>query len=176
MRDLSWTGLAASLALAACAPPAAPASVALKPLEERRAAAVIARVLEEHGAKPNKGRTFELGGGFRLKEEARVGEGPYGVAYVTAEERDEAAAQLPKYDPESTTLRILHPTPDAIVLVVHDLAYRFNPDGTDTATAVTAEKTLERDVADFMVNVVATGAGRKKAEKATAPRAAEDER
>jgi hypothetical protein len=146
-----------------CSGPKAPVNTERKPLEERRARAVIERVAEEHGSTAKPGRTFELSNGFRLMEEVRLGDGPYGVAYITAEERSEAGRALPKYDPENTALRVLHPSEDAIILVLHDEAYRFDPTGADLAdTAVTAEKTFERDVADFIVNVVATGAGRRK--------------
>ncbi len=134
----------------------------MRTLEERRARAVIERVVEEHGSMAKPGRTFELSNGFRLKEEVRIGEGPYGVAYITEEERAEAGRILPKYDPQNSALRVLHPSEDAIVLLLHDQAYRFDPSGGETATAVAAEKTFERDVSDFIVNVVATGAGRRK--------------
>jgi hypothetical protein len=148
----------------------------MKPLEERRARAIVARVIEESGKSPKPGRTFEMAGGYKLIEDARIGGSPYGIAYITEEEREAAGEQLPRYDPDSTVLRIVRPSDGAVVLVLHDLAYRFDARGDDNATAVTAEKTFERDVADFMVNVVATGAGRQKPKPAAelGPHEAED--
>lgn len=137
----------------------------MKPLEERRARAIFARVIEASGRSAKPGRTFELADGFRLVEDVRIGDGPYGIVYVTEEEREAAGEQLPRYDPESSLLRIVRPSDGAILLVLHDVAYRFDARGDDTATAVTAEKTFERDVADFLENVVATGAGRPKAKR-----------
>ncbi len=157
-RGVPW-GL---LLVLACAPPTVPTTGELRPLEERRARAVIERVIGEHGSQPKSGRTFELSNGFILKEEVRIGDGPYGVAYITGEEQKSAADMLPKYDPENMALRLVHPSEQAIILILHEQAYRFDSAGGVTNTAVTAEKKFERDVSDFIVNVVATGAGRRK--------------
>jgi len=169
LRTRSPWWLATIASLAACTPARAPGETVMKPLEERRARGILVRVIENSGKPVKPGRTFTMAEGFKLVEDARIGGTPYGIAYITGEEREAAGEQLPKYDPESALLRILRPADGAIVLVLHDLAYKFDARGDDDATSVTAEKTFERDVGDFLENVVATGAGQDKPRKSTPP-------
>jgi hypothetical protein len=139
--------------LAACSEARAPA-VSLRPLEERRAQAIIERVVEQSGLAPKRGRTFELSNGFRLREDVVIGEGPWGIAYVSQEEIRESGGQIVNRDPESSKLRIMRPAENARVLVLYEDAYRYDVGEGNTVTIVTCEKTLEKDVADFIENAV----------------------
>ena len=127
--------------------------VIMRPLEERRVHGLIERVIGENGAAPRPGRSFEMGK-FTLREVARVGDSPYGVAYVTADDLKDAGNQVPPFEPDRTDLRLVRPDENAIVLVLYAEAYRYDVGEEHSATVVTAEKTLERDVSDFMVHVV----------------------
>lgn len=160
--------------LLGCAPPRTAGPLVLKPLEERRAQAAALRAIEALGKRGEAGRSFELGDGFRLREELRISGSEYGVAYVTAEEGEGAGTKLPKFNPDSGALRLLHPSEDAVVLVLHAAAYRFDASGSDTAaTAIAAEKAVERDVADFVMHVVIPRKGlatkRSASDEASAP-------
>ncbi len=109
---------------------------------------------------PRPGRTFELEQGYELHEDALIGAGPYGVAYLSEHEAKLAGAALPKRNAESTQLRLLRPDAEAVVLLLYQDAYRYDVGEGNTATIVAAEKRLERDVADFLVHVVKVGVRR----------------
>ncbi len=150
--------LVAALGAAGCDDAKAPA-VVLKPLEERRAHAIIERVVNENGGRAHPGRDLNLGG-WTLREDAVVGDGPYGVAYLTDDEVKDSKGQIPPYEPERQELRLVRPG-DAIVLVLYADAYRYDVGEEHSATIVTAEKTMERDISDFIVHVVKMDKGRK---------------
>jgi hypothetical protein len=116
------------------------------------------------------GRSFDLGDGFVLREDVRIAGGPYGVAYITPEEREAAGKKLPRYNPESGALSISTPAEDAVVLILHDVAYRFDASGQSTTeTPVAAESAVSRDVGDFLVHVVVPGKGRPARRTETPP-------
>jgi len=145
----------------------------LKSLEERRAQAAAARAVEAQGMRVEPGRSFDLGDGFVLKEDVRIAGGPYGIAYITPEERETAGKKLPRYNPDSGALALSTPAEDAVVLILHDSAYRFDASGqSTTATPVAAESAVARDVGDFLVHVVGPGKGRA----ARRPEPASDEK
>jgi hypothetical protein len=149
--------LVAALGLTACDDAKAP-SVELKPLEERRAHAIIERVVNDNGGHARPGRDLNLGG-WTLHEDAVVGDGPYGVAYVTAEEVRDSKGQIPPYEPERQELRLVRPG-DAIVLILYAEAYRYDVGEEHSATIVTAEKKMERDISDFIIHGVKMGKGK----------------
>lgn len=150
----------AGLAFVGCGPPETPASRVLRPLEVRRARAIIEHELQRAGSPARPGRSFELEHGYRLREDAQIGAGPYGIAYVSREEAALAGPALPKRDAEATKLRLLRPTSDAIVLLLFQDSYRYDAGDEVTAPVIAAEKMLARDVADFLVHVVKMGASR----------------
>jgi len=148
----------ASAAISGCGPARRPA-VSLKPLEERRARAIIERAIAGNGETPVRPRVVDVKG-KKLTEDMAIEGGPYGIAYVTREEEKALSGALPARDPEGTDLQLVRGAEGEVVLVVWEQNYRFDESSEHTATAVTAERKLERDVADFVLHVVKQGKGR----------------
>ncbi len=130
----------------------------LKPLEERRARAIIEAAIVDSGAQPARPRVVTVSTGATLTLDMAIEGGPYGVAYVTRDEQASLAGQLPARNPESDQLRVMRGA-NAIVLVVWEVDYRFDASAEHSATAVTAERKLKRDVSDFVNQFVNGGKG-----------------
>lgn len=148
-------GLAA--ALPACSGSQAPKSNILKPIEERRARAMIQQVVDRQGQRPAAGRTIKLPGDGELIEDVTLAGTSYGVAYMTADEATKAGAAVPKYNPESQQLRLVRGGNQEVVLVLYEQAYMYDAGDAHSTTAVTAERKLKRDVEDFIMHVVKQG-------------------
>lgn len=136
-----------------CAEPKSADSVILRSLEERRANSIVGRAVEISGQQPKAGRRLAIDGG-ELQEDFLIGDGPYGVAFLTEEELARLGDAIPKHDPNSEQLRLIRPAKDAIVLVLYHHQYRYDAGDAHTVTVVTAEKKLEKDVIDFITHVV----------------------
>jgi hypothetical protein len=144
----------------ACSPAAGPDTV-LRPLEERRARAIIEEAIKAGGLAPTPPRIIKLrANDGELSEDMRIGEGPYAVAYITAGEEKKLAGLIAARDPDTQDLRLEQGRDGEIVLIVWAQNYRFDQGHDHTATAVTAERKLRRDVADFIEHVVKPGKGR----------------
>ncbi|MCA9617595.1 MAG: hypothetical protein KC731_01150 [Myxococcales bacterium] len=155
---LPLLGLLGALAVG-CGPARAPA-LALKPLEERRARAVIEQAIERAGESPAPGRQVKLPSGGDLDEDMAIAGGSYGVAYLTQQEQSSLAGAIVPYDPARQDLYLVQGAGGEVVLVLWEQSYRFDEGSDHTATAVTAEKTLARDVSDYVIHVVRQGKGR----------------
>ncbi len=152
-------GVVAVLVFAAgCGEPSSAVSM-MRTLEQRRAQAIIEKALTQNGVNPRPGRTFKLEGGDSLREDFSVPSSPYGIAYITEDEATKLAKALPKRDIGSK-LRLFRPNKSDIVLLLYQDNYKFDIGGKHSATALTAEKTLDRDVTDFVLHVVKQGAHR----------------
>lgn len=134
------------------------ADTQLKPLEERRARAVIEMAIVDSGAQPARPRVVMVEGKEIALDMAIAG-GPYGVAYITRSEQAALAGVLPPRDPQSDQLRLVRGANGEVVLVVWEVDYRFDEGREHSATAVTAERKLKRDVSDFVTHVVKPGKG-----------------
>ncbi|HHH30810.1 MAG TPA: hypothetical protein ENK57_21040 [Polyangiaceae bacterium] len=155
---LAATLCTAFLSIAGCGP-AQNRAVSLKPLEERRARAIIERAIIDNGETPVRPRVVEVSG-KELTEDMAIEGGTYGVAYITREEDKALAGAIPARDPEATELRLVRGAKGEVVLVVWEQNYRFDESSEHTATAVTAERKLARDVSDFVLHVVKQGKGK----------------
>lgn len=160
-RSLKQIGVLSSLfAGLACAPAKGPDQV-LKPLEERRARAIIEEAIRAGGMDPTAPHIIKLKRNeAELAEDMRIGEGPYAVAYLTYDEEKKLAGSIAARDPKDEQLRLEPGRDGEIVLILWAQNYRFDEGEDHTATAVTAERKLRRDVADFIQHVVKPGKGR----------------
>lgn len=151
-------GLWASLLLVphalACSPGEADAPRPRQPLTEARAREVIARAVEESGARPRGQYVITVKGGRLLTVDIGVEGRKYGIAYVSGSERSELGDAVPAHDVGSASLFVLRDIKDreSAVLLVHDLGYMADEQlGTDREkTSFTAELKLGRDVKDFL--------------------------
>ena len=134
-----------------------PADTVLKPLEERRARAIIEQGLLDSGARPLTPRTLTMADGSLLVEDMAIEGGTYGIAYITTMEESKMSPALPKRDPESDQLQLVHAGDTAIVLLLWEQNYRFDAGSEHSATALTAERKLKRDVSDFVLHYVQQG-------------------
>lgn len=155
---LAATLCAGSAAVVGCGP-AQNRAVSLKPLEERRARAIIERAIVDNGERPVRPRVVDVSG-KQLTEDMAIDGGTYGVAYVTREEESALVGAIPARDPEATDLQLVRGSGGEVVLVVWEQNYRFDESSEHTATAVTAERKLGRDVSDFVLHVVKQGKGK----------------
>jgi len=96
-------------------------------------------------------------GGARLPVDVRLGDGRYGVEWVSAQDRLDHGAILPEPAPDGQ-LRILPGAGDdaaAQILILDARSYRFDPDRErvehGSRGLAEAEGRLRRDVHDFLV-------------------------
>jgi hypothetical protein len=139
--------------LAACGGGQRP-TTAMKPIEERRARGVIEKALVDNGMRPATGRVVKLNGGVELVEDMAIEGEKYGIAYLTEPEAAKAGSAVPAYQRESEQLRLVPGQGGTITLIVYEQNYRYDAGDTHATNAVTAEKRLSRDVADFVLHVV----------------------
>ncbi len=150
-------GAAAVMTSAGCGEPNTPVTSMMRSLEERRAQAIIEKALTANGIAPQTGRSFKLGTGETLREDFSVPSTPYGIAYLTEDEAALLSKALPKRE-TGNKLRLFRPNKTSIVLLLYQDNYKFDIGGKHSATALAAEKTLDRDVTDFILHAVKQGA------------------
>lgn len=144
-------------ALAACSGPPPRAPNPTRPLDERRAVAIILEAFRDEHDRGVAGRQIELGEGKVLEVDVGSAGHKYGVAYVTAGERQALGTALPRPEPGMEDalhlVRGIGDDSDARILVLHDTSYMYDDQvGTEhEATILTAERKLARDVRDFVV-------------------------
>lgn len=126
----------------------------MRPVEERRARAVIEKAISGEGMSPAPPRDVTLDGGAVLSEDMSVADTKYGVAYLTVPEAKALGASIPPYEPDREELRLVRGTDGEVVLILYEQAYEYDAGETHTVTAVTAEAKLDRDVGDFVLHVV----------------------
>jgi hypothetical protein len=162
LRLLLCRALSAFAVVALCAacggPPPRTANPA-RPLDERRALAIIAETFRAEQEEPVAGSDVSLSPQHRLHVDVLAQGKRFGVAYVTANERGLLGRALPPRDPGmSDALQLVSgigADADARVLVLYDADYLYD-DETGEAhekSTVTAELKLRRDVRDFLVCV-----------------------
>jgi len=145
--------LIALLACTGCSGAQRPAEQ-LRPLEERRARALIEEAMTENGIRPARPRQLTLRSGQSLSEDMAVEGSRYGVAYVTVPEAEEVSGSIPAHNPDDTELKLVRGQSGEVVLVLYEQNYRYDAGATHTTNAVTAERTLKRDVTDYLLHVV----------------------
>ncbi len=141
--------------LSACGSGPAKAPNPTQPLDELRARELIARAVRDENAQAETGRTISVGQGKTLSVDIGVVGKKHGIAYVTESERQELGNLIPPHDVGSTALRVVRDTQDqdTVILLLHDRAYMLDDAiGTEhEVTGIMAERKLQRDVRDFLV-------------------------
>jgi hypothetical protein len=149
--------LACALLGPACGSPPPRAPNPTRPLDERRAVQIIAKAFDDERDRATIGQPVEIGTGQKLRVDISAAGRKYGVAYVTAGERQALGDALPRPVPGmEDALQLVRGNggdADARVLVLHDTNYLYDDQvGTQhEETIQTAERKLARDVRDFVV-------------------------
>jgi len=147
----------AALPIAGCGGPPAKAANPTRSLDERRAVQVIAQAFHDEHDAPVPGQGIVIADGKTLEVDVMSDGHKYGVAYLTANERQALGSALPPRPAEmGDALQLVHgqgDDADAKILLLHDTDYMYD-DQVGTAheeTTITAERKLARDVRDFLV-------------------------
>jgi hypothetical protein len=147
--------------LSACGGPPPRTANPTRPLDERRAIQIIIKAFRDERDRPVGGREVEIQAGKMLEVDVGSAGHKYGVAYVTAGERQTLGDALPRPQPGMEDalqlVRGMGDEIDAKILVLHDTNYLYDDQvGTDhEETVLTAENKLARDVRDFIVRAQA---------------------
>jgi hypothetical protein len=150
-------GSVACLVSLGCGSPQARTPHPARPLEERRAIAVILQAFEDERDVAVRGRPVMLPLGITLEVDVAAQSQKYGVAYVTtAEQQKLGRALTPRDSRAGDALRLVIGTGEAgqsHVLLLYDTDYLYDDQVSDgqRETTVTAELKLRRDVRDFLV-------------------------
>jgi hypothetical protein len=141
---------------AGCAPPASKTANPTKPISERRALDVIARAVKKAKLKAVDGRDIVTDGGD-VHIDVAVDDHQFGVVYLTDNDRANSdTSRLPRREGKSNKLLVargIGKATGAVVLILYDTDYLYDDQVGEEheQTAITAERTLERDVTDFLV-------------------------
>jgi hypothetical protein len=154
-------GFLVLIAAAACggAPPRT--ANPTRPLDERRAIQIIIQAFRNERDRPVGGRKVEIQEGKELEIDVGASGHKYGVAYVTAGERQMLGDALPRPQPGmEDALQLVRGTgeeTEAKILVLHDTNYLYDDQVgiNHEETVLTAERKLSRDVQDFIVRAQA---------------------
>lgn len=126
----------------------------LRPLEERRARALIEEALVSNGVSPARPRSVALPGDGSLVEDMAIEGTKYGIAYVTVPEQKALGAAVPGYDPQKLDLTLARGTGGEVVLLLYEQSFEYDAGSEHTTSAVTIEGKLKRDVTDYVLHVV----------------------
>jgi hypothetical protein len=167
MRPKAWgPGFAlivASLGAVGCGPPPVAPTPVMRAIDETRTLALMREAVREAGFRVSAPREHVLAEQKKLREDVRIGDSIYGIAFVTDSEVDKLGSAIPAYRPDSDQLRLVRPVASAtgesgaVVLVLYAKAYRYDVGHTHASNVTTAENKLKRDVSDFVHHVVKTG-------------------
>lgn len=148
---------AALCGVAACGPGVAKAPNPVRPVDERRAIELIAGAIKSEGVEPAPGRDEPIPGtGKSLHITVGVQGKKYGVAYVTPEVAASLGDAIPPPNHKDELLKLKRLGNDGEIHVV--LLYQQNYVYDDLVgesheqTAISTERTLTRDVRDFVVH------------------------
>jgi hypothetical protein len=142
--------------LSGCATPAPKPPNPTKPLDERRALAVISQVYKDAGETAADGRGIRLASGRPLRVDVGTEGRRYGVAYLTSADQAEldARADLPPRTPggDLPVVQGAGADADAVILILFAEDYQYDDFvGTSReAPGIAAERKLARDVRDFL--------------------------
>ncbi len=143
------------LACLACGGPPAQDASALRPVDERRAADVIAKVFNDARLDPERGRVVELGPLHPVTMEISARGRSFGVAYLTREEEVALAVNIPPHRANEDALVIVPGSNRSHVLVLFERDYMQDDSKGEShsQTSIAAELKIERDVRDFLRKV-----------------------
>ena len=136
----------------ACGGPPAENASALRPVDERRAADVIAKVFHDARFEPERGRVVELGPLHPVTMEIAARGRSFGVAYLTREEEAGLSVNLPPHAADSDALVIVPGSNRSHVLILFERDYLQDDlkGESHSQTSIAAERKIERDVRDFL--------------------------
>lgn len=149
-------GLALALAAPGCSGAQSAAPNPTHPIDERRAIEVIRQAMIAYGAEPAPGRDLTLSNGSLLHVDLGVQGKEYGIAYVTAADAAALGTGIPSANRKDERLRLARAGADGEVRIV--LLYQENYLYDDlageahTLTAIASERSLARDVQDFITH------------------------
>ncbi|MBW2457458.1 MAG: hypothetical protein JRI68_23325 [Deltaproteobacteria bacterium] len=146
------------MATLGCGASQAPQRPEMQMLDERRAVLVMQQSMQDHGAKPAPGKDATMRSGDVLHVDVTVEGTIYGVAFVTEREAARLGSSLPPRR-DSDELRLVRPEGDIVLLLYQD-RYQYDRADTHSATAITAENELSKDIGDFVLRVVKADARR----------------
>ena len=127
-----------------------------RPLDERRALEVIRQAMIAEGAEPAASRDVTLVNGSVLHVDVSVQNKEFGIAYITVDDAQKLGKNIPPPNKKDERLRLARAGNDGEVRIV--LLYQENYLYDDLAgevheqTAITCEKSLARDVQDFITH------------------------
>jgi len=158
------SALSALLLVASCGAPAVRRSAdePAEDLGETRALEVITATLNGLDVRSSTGWEVDIGGEERLRVDLHLGNGDFGIEYVTGQDRADDAALPPP--PRTRELQILPGNGDdarAQLLLLDERSYGFDPHVEHVQEGQTsardAEGRLARDVTDFVQYVRGQG-------------------
>jgi len=128
-----------------------------RPLDEPRALQIIADAFREQSEQPVPGQEVALSSQHHLRVDVGAQGKRFGVAYLSAPEREALGAALPPRDPHrEDALQVvsgIDADRDARICVLYDSDYLHDDQAAEVQepNALTAELKLRRDVRDFLV-------------------------
>lgn len=147
--------VAALVLTCSCGGPPAQDASALRPVDERRAADVIAKVFNDARFDPERGRVVELGPLHPVTMEIAARGRSFGVAYLTREEEVGLAVNIPPHGANEDALVIVPGSNRSHVLILFERDYMQDDSKGEShsQTSIAAERKIERDVRDFLRKV-----------------------
>lgn len=151
-----FLSFAAALVAAGCSPPPPRAPLPTQPLDEARAISLIAQALRDAGAAPAAGRDVQLVTGRRVHMEVTAAGHAWGVAFITAAEQAELVPNKDYVQPVGNDIPVVQgfgPDADvaACLLFARDYTWEVATDEERSQHNIAAERRLQRDVRDFVV-------------------------
>ena len=156
MRSTTFLLSALALSAAACGARAPRAPLPTRPIDEPHALALMARAMREAGAQPAAGRDVQLVTGKRVHVDVMAAGRQWGIAYITDPESKDLKPNGDYVQPAGDDLPVIQGYgPDAAVkaclLFAHDYTWEESTEEQRSQHNIAAERRLQRDVTDFVV-------------------------
>ncbi|MEJ7732349.1 MAG: hypothetical protein WKG00_24485 [Polyangiaceae bacterium] len=133
-----------------------PVAIPTHPIDEGRAIEVIRQAMIAYGAEPGPGRQITLANGSVLQVDVGVQDHQFGIAYVTSADAQALGTGIPPPNRKDERLRLARGGADGEVRVVllYQENYRYDDLAGEahTLTAISSERSLARDVQDFITH------------------------
>jgi len=137
-----------------CGPEPVRAPNPTRSLDERRALEVIRRAVAQEGVQPAPARDVELRNGKTLRVDVSIDGREFGIAYISDEDVDNLgdAIKPPNGPDEKLRLERVGPDGEVRIVLLYQANYRYDDLAGESHefTTITAERTLTRDVRDFI--------------------------
>lgn len=149
--------LSAAIGAAGCSSGEVKAPNPTRPLDERRAIEVIRRAVSAEGAQPGSERDVVLSNSNKpIRIDVSVQGKEFGIAYITREDAGKLGDAIPPRNQKDERLRLARAGKDGetrIVLLYQDnYLYDDLVGESHEATTITCERSLARDVQDFITH------------------------